>query len=101
MVILVLPTFVINTLQVSSSELLYLLAVLELGAGVALPSLLASTLTNPPSVVTITDHPDQTIITNLRENVSRNRDHIAHNCQVFCIPYIWGDEPGPLLCVLQ
>lgn len=79
----------------------HLLLVLELGAGAALPSLLASTLTNSPSVVTITDHPDQTIIKNLQENVSRNRNHIAHNCHVFCIPYIWGDEPGPVLYAPQ
>lgn len=73
--------------------------VLELGAGAALPSLLASTLEPPPFFVTITDHPDETIITNLRENVGRNSGFVSKGCIVSCIPYVWGGPPEALLCV--
>lgn len=73
--------------------------VLELGSGAALPSLLAATREYPPSMVTITDHPDETIMNNLRENVARNRHAVSSNCRIYCLPYIWGDPPGPLLYV--
>ena len=46
--------------------------VLELGAGSALPSLLLSTRATPPSLVVVTDHPDEVILGNLRKNVKRN-----------------------------
>lgn len=74
-------------------------AVVELGAGAALPSLLAATSPHPPSIVTITDHPDETIITHLRRNIASNEAHFAPTCRVRCIPYIWGDSPDLVLYV--
>lgn len=53
----------------------------------------------PPSMITITDHPDETIFTNLRENVARNSDAVAPGCRLFCIPYVWADLPDQVLCV--
>jgi len=75
-------------------------SVLELGAGAALPSLLAATCENAPSVVTITDYSDDTIMKNLQENIVRNHHVVSSNCRIHCLPYIWGELPGPLLYVL-
>ncbi|TFY59004.1 hypothetical protein EVJ58_g6050, partial [Rhodofomes roseus] len=46
--------------------------VVELGAGCALPSLLASTLARPPSLVVPTDYLDAPILVNLTRNLERN-----------------------------
>ena len=73
------------------------LPVIELGAGCALPSLVASTLAQPPRLVTITDYPDATILDNLSKNVHRNRDKVASGCTVVHLGYEWGQDVGPLL----
>lgn len=74
--------------------------VVELGAGCALPSLLSSTLAEPPSLVVITDYPDETILGNLKQNVARNARSVAEGCTVHCIGYEWGTDPSPLLYAL-
>ncbi|KAI0947587.1 hypothetical protein AcW1_009305 [Taiwanofungus camphoratus] len=73
--------------------------VIELGAGCALPSLLASTLAHPPSLVVVTDYPDEVILTNLEQNVARNRDSVSAGCAVRCLGYEWGQDARPLLYV--
>ncbi|KIP07265.1 hypothetical protein PHLGIDRAFT_105839, partial [Phlebiopsis gigantea 11061_1 CR5-6] len=72
-------------------------SVVELGAGCALPSLLSTTLANPPSLVVITDYPDPTIIGNLTLNIERNRVHVNGRCDVKCVAYEWGADARPLL----
>ncbi|KAI0935113.1 hypothetical protein AcV7_004010 [Taiwanofungus camphoratus] len=74
--------------------------VIELGAGCALPSLLASTLAHPPSLVVVTDYPDEVILTNLEQNVARNRDSVSAGCAVRCLGYEWGQDARPLLALL-
>ncbi|KAJ3556030.1 hypothetical protein NM688_g2250 [Phlebia brevispora] len=72
-------------------------SVVELGAGCALPSLLSTTLSDPPSLVVITDYPDQTILGNLTQNVERNRDHMSPTCRTHCLGYEWGQDVAGLL----
>ncbi|KAF8636911.1 hypothetical protein AX17_003162 [Amanita inopinata Kibby_2008] len=71
--------------------------VIELGAGCALPSLLMTALSEPPSLVVITDFPDDTIMSNLKNNVERNRDLATLGCKVHCLGYEWGKDAGDLL----
>jgi nicotinamide N-methyltransferase len=61
--------------------------VVELGAGCALPSLLAATLAQPPSLIVVTDYPDAGILGNLKANVERNREHYRSPCEVHCVGY--------------
>ncbi|PIL23618.1 hypothetical protein GSI_14931 [Ganoderma sinense ZZ0214-1] len=75
--------------------------VVELGAGCALPSLLSSTLSNPPALVVITDYPDPVIIGNLTANVERNRPHFNDACAVHSIGYEWGQNVDPLLDIVR
>ncbi|KAG8907124.1 hypothetical protein FRB99_005232 [Tulasnella sp. 403] len=59
--------------------------VLELGAGTALPSLVAAAKgPDGPSLVTITDYPDPLILENLRKNVEGNRPFLCKTCCVEC-----------------
>ncbi|OCH89224.1 hypothetical protein OBBRIDRAFT_34465 [Obba rivulosa] len=74
--------------------------VIELGAGCALPSLLASTLDHPPATIVITDYPDQIIIGNLRKNVHRNSDKVSSGCTVHARGYEWGKDATELLELL-
>ncbi|KAI0743199.1 hypothetical protein BC629DRAFT_1614739 [Irpex lacteus] len=64
--------------------------VVELGAGCALPTLLSATLPSPPSLVAITDYPDETILGNLKKNVTNNKGHFSPKTSVHCIGYEWG-----------
>ena len=73
------------------------IAVVELGAGCALPSLLSATVRTPPSVVVITDYPDEVIMRNLVANVNRNKPHYQHGCSVHSTGYEWGQDTRPLL----
>jgi len=73
---------------------------LELGGGVALPSLLASTLETPPSLVVITDYPDEAIMSNLRYNVDSNKHLVQGCCKVVVRGYEWGKEVNLLLDIL-
>ncbi|KAF5334665.1 hypothetical protein D9611_011921 [Ephemerocybe angulata] len=73
---------------------------LELGAGAALPSLLLSTLPNPPKLLVVTDHPDEAIYGNLRKVVSRNQATAHPTCKVIAQGYAWGDDPSSLLALL-
>ncbi|KIJ62180.1 hypothetical protein HYDPIDRAFT_115051 [Hydnomerulius pinastri MD-312] len=70
---------------------------IELGAGCALPSLLAATLPEPPSLVVVTDYPDNIILGNLKDNVERNREHYRSPCVVQCAGYEWGTDTTPLI----
>ena len=71
--------------------------VIELGAGTALPSLLASTLPTPPILVVVTDYPDDLILNNLQSNIDRNSGSITPPCIVQCRGYEWGKDPSHLL----
>ncbi|QRV90720.1 methyltransferase domain protein [Ceratobasidium sp. AG-Ba] len=71
--------------------------VLELGSGVALPLLLASTLDNPPSIITLSDYPDESIIGNLLKNLSTNKALIRTGCELHILGYAWGTDVDPLL----
>jgi len=72
-------------------------SVIELGAGTALPSLLASTLPTPPALVVVTDYPNDLILTNLQRNVNRNFTSITASCTVQCHGYERGKDPDHLL----
>ncbi|KAG8692761.1 hypothetical protein FRC08_009552 [Ceratobasidium sp. 394] len=74
--------------------------VLELGSGVALPLLLASTLDPPPSIITLSDYPDESILGNLRKNVAANRILVHPGCQLNSVGYAWGSDVTPLLSLL-
>ncbi|ETW78129.1 hypothetical protein HETIRDRAFT_479321 [Heterobasidion irregulare TC 32-1] len=70
---------------------------IELGAGTALPSLLASVLPHPPALVVVTDYPDPVILGNLQRNVARNAHVAAPGCTVLCRGHDWGqDHPASL-----
>ena len=71
--------------------------VVELGAGCALPSLLSTTLENPPSLVVITDYPDDIIMGNLTKNINTNIQHTSSNCKTICFGYAWGEDATTLL----
>ena len=71
--------------------------VIELGAGCALPSLLLATVAEPPSLVVVTDYPDDIILGNLQRNVKRNFEHYTYGCNVLCLGYEWGKDVGALL----
>ncbi|KAI0676575.1 hypothetical protein C8Q78DRAFT_31385 [Trametes maxima] len=73
----------------------------ELGAGCALPSLLSSTLEDPPALVVITDYPDDTILKNLTANAERNKPHFNSRCTVHVLGYEWGKDVSPLLKVVE
>ncbi|KAK7680176.1 hypothetical protein QCA50_016685 [Cerrena zonata] len=74
--------------------------IIELGAGCALPSLLSTTLQKPPHLVVITDYPDDTIMNNLKGNVTRNSPHVSPGCEVQCIGYEWGKDVSLLLSLV-
>jgi nicotinamide N-methyltransferase len=68
---------------------------LELGAGAALPSLLAAGLPaqDAPRFVAITDYPDPGIMRNVERNVAAN----ASSAAVRTVAYEWGADPAPVL----
>lgn len=70
--------------------------IVELGAGTALPSLLSACQREPPTVVMITDYPDELLMQNLQKNVDGNRHGFGSKCQVHFIGYRWGDDVMPL-----
>lgn len=72
-------------------------SIIELGAGCALPSLLAATLSAPPILVVVTDYPDDIILGNLRSTVERNEKHFRPPCVVHCQGYEWGKDASSLL----
>ncbi|KAJ7599058.1 putative methyltransferase-domain-containing protein [Mycena floridula] len=72
------------------------LSVIELGAGCALPSLLLSTVENPPSLVLITDYPAEILQANLRRNVERNAALVSTQCKVISQGYDWGTDVADL-----
>ncbi|KAK1219706.1 hypothetical protein PQX77_017567 [Marasmius sp. AFHP31] len=71
-------------------------SVVELGAGCGLPSLLMATRKDPPRLVVVTDYPDDGILGNLKENVSRNSSEYSHKCTVHPVGYDWGADPSHL-----
>ncbi|KAF9225717.1 hypothetical protein BS17DRAFT_750064 [Gyrodon lividus] len=75
--------------------------IVELGAGCALPSLLAATLAQPPSLIVVTDYPDDGILGNLKANVERNRENYRSPCEVYCTGYEWGTSTTDLLNLSQ
>ena len=92
--------------------------VLELGAGCALPSLLASTfpIYRAPRLVVVIDYPDPVILDNLQKNVdansrlirchqkeARSQENHRENerCELMCRSYSWGLDATSLLYVLS
>ncbi|KIL62705.1 hypothetical protein M378DRAFT_193123 [Amanita muscaria Koide BX008] len=73
-------------------------AVVELGAGCALPSLLAALSPEPPAL--IVDYPDEIIIGNLKRNVESNQQHTSQGCQIKIMGYEWGMDASNLLQLL-
>jgi hypothetical protein len=73
------------------------IAVIELGAGCALPSLLLSTLPAAPSAVVVTDYPDESILGNVKQNVERNKALVSKGCEVYYRGYDWGTDVSDLL----
>ncbi|KIJ36365.1 hypothetical protein M422DRAFT_61190 [Sphaerobolus stellatus SS14] len=73
--------------------------VVELGAGCALPSLLASTMPAPrtPQLVVITDYPSDEILSNLAKNVAQNSHLVQASCKVVWEGYEWGQDASPIL----
>ncbi|TFY81368.1 hypothetical protein EWM64_g2643 [Hericium alpestre] len=67
------------------------LRILELGAGVGLPGILAAKRYSHVRV-TSTDYPDEGLIRELEANVRRNE--VSERCGV--IPYAWGSDVTPL-----
>jgi len=73
--------------------------VLELGAGGALPSLVAAC--NYAEKVLITDYPEQSIIEMIQENVHSNLpEHIREN-RVYVKGYLWGTNVKTLISCLE
>ncbi|THH12772.1 hypothetical protein EW146_g7381 [Bondarzewia mesenterica] len=71
-----------------------------LGSGTALPSLLSSVLPESPSLVVVTDYPDDIILNNLRDNVKRNEHAVSRGCTVLCGGYEWGHDVTYLLSLI-
>jgi predicted nicotinamide N-methyase len=68
------------------------MCVLELGAGVGLPSIVLAK--HQPSIkVIVSDYPDEELLTVLKENVLRNE--VEKTCMV--VPYRWGSDVSTLL----
>ena len=80
-----------------TSIVLMLYPVIELGAGCALPSLLLSTLSEPPSLIVVTDYPDEGILGNLKRNVEKNHSVVTKGCSVQSYGYEWGTDASHLL----
>ncbi|KAJ3850048.1 putative methyltransferase-domain-containing protein [Lentinula lateritia] len=72
--------------------------ILELGAGGALPSLVAAE--SGARKVVITDYPDPDLIQNIEYNVQENVN-VARKGNVAVQGYIWGHSVQPLLASLQ
>ncbi|KAF8503890.1 hypothetical protein BU17DRAFT_78324 [Hysterangium stoloniferum] len=71
--------------------------VLELGAGCALPSLLAATFappssTAPPRLVLATDYPSPIILDTLRKNIQQNSHVVRAGCVLGYEGFEWGNE---------
>ncbi|GAC96899.1 hypothetical protein PHSY_004483 [Pseudozyma hubeiensis SY62] len=69
-------------------------SILELGAGTALPSITASLLDPPPSVVVASDYDEPLLVKELRDNVRRNTT-TAKKCKV--VGFIWGKDTEELM----
>lgn len=76
-----------------------MIIVLELGAGAALPTLLASTLPREraPSLAVVTDYPDPTILDNLARNVSTNHELYCATSRVLWRGHEWGTDNSEIL----
>jgi len=70
---------------------------IELGAGSGLVSIVAAASKQAPSLVMITDYPDNFILDNLKANVEANRGLFSKECSVRTEGYAWGDPVGHLL----
>eukprot|EP01087_Luapelamoeba_hula_P008727 TRINITY_DN2204_c0_g1_i1.p1 TRINITY_DN2204_c0_g1~~TRINITY_DN2204_c0_g1_i1.p1 ORF type:complete len:304 (+),score=49.18 TRINITY_DN2204_c0_g1_i1:184-1095(+) len=72
--------------------------VLELGAGGALPSLIA--LKKGAKRVIITDYPDKDLIDNIQRNVDANTTP-EQRAKSHVMGHLWGSAPGPVLDALR
>ncbi|KAJ8073756.1 hypothetical protein PM082_012034 [Marasmius tenuissimus] len=55
-----------------------------------------ATRKDPPRLVVVTDYPDDGILGNLKENVSRNSSEYSPKCTVHSVGYNWGTDPSHL-----
>ncbi|CAE6424480.1 unnamed protein product [Rhizoctonia solani] len=74
--------------------------VLELGSGAALPLLLSATIESHPLLITLTDYPDETIISILHQNLASSREQIKPGCSINAVGYAWGADVSPLLSLV-
>ncbi|KAF5313942.1 hypothetical protein D9619_013108 [Psilocybe cf. subviscida] len=81
----------------TNEELYRARCVLELGAGGALPSIVAAK--NGARKVVITDYPDASLVDNIRYNVDANTNE-EEQSRVKVHGYIWGQDVKPLLGAL-
>ncbi|CAO3650620.1 unnamed protein product [Cunninghamella blakesleeana] len=72
--------------------------ILELGAGGALPSLIASI--HQPKKVVITDYPDKELIENIQYNVDQNLETIVPKDLITVQGYVWGTNTDSLKSLL-
>lgn len=86
--------FVLADILVSNSWLCKERLVLELGAGSALPSLVAAVL--DAKLTVITDYPEPSIIENIDDLIVLNRLNNACSCS-----YKWGDTVDSLLQIIK
>ncbi|KAJ1923974.1 Protein N-terminal and lysine N-methyltransferase efm7 [Tieghemiomyces parasiticus] len=73
--------------------------VLELGAGAALPSLLAGL--NGARRVVVTDYPEEGLLDNIRGNIERILPEAYANNRIQAQGFLWGADPTPLLAAIQ
>ncbi|CAM0138073.1 Protein N-terminal and lysine N-methyltransferase efm7 [Umbelopsis sp. WA50703] len=69
-------------------------SVLELGAGAALPSIIASA--NGATKTVVTDYPDQELIDNIEYNIKSNLPTQCENQSICAKGYVWGTKVAPL-----
>ncbi|AWU75759.1 hypothetical protein CAS74_003837 [Pichia kudriavzevii] len=70
-------------------------SILEVGAGGALPSILAARL--GAQYVVSTDYPDPDLIVNIRKNITEN--NVQDNCSA--LGYIWGNDTTEIVDMLK
>lgn len=74
--------------------------VLELGAGVGIPSMTCHLLS--ASFVCASDYPSNSVINNLTQNIKTNCIHSkANKTDILVVPYAWGNPPNELLSINQ
>jgi nicotinamide N-methyltransferase len=87
--------FVLADILANNAHLCRDRSVLELGAGSALPSLVAAALS--AKKVVISDYPEKSVMANIEENIAQNR--LSNN--TVAQSHAWGASVEPLLALIQ